>query len=161
MPTTTQPIQLSRAVTSDLDTLFQFQTNEEAIHMAAFTSKDPHDRKAYIDKWTRLLSDPSIHLQTIRCGDRIVGSVGKWEMEGAAQITYWLDRKFWGQGIASSALRQFLDLETRRPLFGRVISDNIASQRVMEKCGFERYETERAFANARQQEVEEFVYRLT
>jgi len=31
---------------------------------------------------------------------------------------------------------------------------------VMEKCGFQKIGTEKGFANARQAEIEEFVYRL-
>jgi RimJ/RimL family protein N-acetyltransferase len=57
-------------------------------------------------------------------------------------------------------LKNFLNLETARPLFGRVAFDNLGSQKVLENCGFVKIGTDRGFANARQAEIEEFIYRL-
>ena len=91
----------------------------------------------------------------------IVGSIGKFIMNGEAEITYWIDRKFWGQGIATQALKKFLAIETTRPIFGRVAFDNFGSQKVLEKCSFDKIGTDKGFANARQKEIEEFIYKLT
>lgn len=80
------------------------------------------------------------------------------------QITisnYWIDRKFWGQGIATTALKEFLNMEQARPIYGRVAFDNYGSQKVLEKCGFIKIGTDKGFANARQTEIEEFIYKLT
>jgi RimJ/RimL family protein N-acetyltransferase len=93
-------------------------------------------------------------------GDRIVGSIAKFVIEDDAEITYWIDRNFWGQGIATKALKDFLAVETTRPLFGRTAFDNFGSQRVLEKCGFVKTGTDKGFANARQAEIEEFIYKL-
>ena len=94
-------------------------------------------------------------------GEIIAGSVSKFEMEGEAEITYWIDRNFWGQGIATKALNDFLAIETTRPIFGRVAFDNFGSQKVLEKCGFVKIGTDSGFANARQTEIEEYIYKLT
>lgn len=145
---------------SDLDVFFQFQLDPEANHLAAFTSKDPTDNAAYIAKHTRFLHDPTVNQRTILIDDLIVGSIAKFEIEREAEITYWIDRTFWGQGIASTALERFLTLETIRPIYARVAYDNPGSQRVLEKCGFTKIGTDRGFANARQMEIEEFIYRL-
>lgn len=145
---------------SDLETLFQFQLDKEGRYLAAFTPKDPADKTAYLDKYTRLLMDPTVNNQTIILNNTIVGSVAKFVMEGDAEITYWIDRKFWGQGIATKALKAFLTIETIRPIFGRVAIDNVGSQQVLQKCGFEKIGTDKGFANARQEEIEEFIYRL-
>jgi [ribosomal protein S5]-alanine N-acetyltransferase len=53
-----------------------------------------------------------------------------------------------------------LTVETWRPLHARVAYDNVASQRVLEKCGFRVVATERGFAEARSGEIEEFALRL-
>ena len=82
-------------------------------------------------------------------------------MEGDTEITYWIDRKFWGQGIATKALNELLTIETIRPIFGRVAFDNFASQKVLEKNGFVKVGTDKAFANARQEDIEEYIYKLT
>lgn len=153
-------ISLRKTEPADLEILFRFQLDEEAIYLAAFTPKDPSDKEAYIHKYLKLISDPAINNQVIIADDEIAGSIAKFVMEGDAEITYWLAKKFWGKGIATKALQYFLRLELTRPLFGRVAFDNFGSQRVLEKCGFVKIGSDKGFANARQQEIEEFIYRL-
>ena len=154
-------LKLRRTEKSDLELLFQFQLNKEANYLAAFTPKDHTDKEAYFEKFTKFLNDPTINMQTILVKETIAGSIAKFEMEGEAEITYWIDRKFWGKGIATTALKHFLTVENTRPIFGRVAFDNIGSQKVLEKCGFVKIGRDKGFANARQTEIEEFIYKLT
>lgn len=156
----TPSIKLRPTEISDLDTLFQFQLDKEGGYLAAFMPKDPTDKTAYLTKHTKLLDDPTVNNQTILVDNVIVGSVAKFVMEDDAEITYWLDKKIWGQGIATKALKNFLDIETTRPIFGRVAFDNFGSQKVLEKCGFVKIGSDKGFANARQLEIEEFIYKL-
>jgi ribosomal-protein-alanine N-acetyltransferase len=55
------------------------------------------------------------------------------------EVAYLLSREFWGRGYASeaalAAVRFGLDQVGLRQIIGLVHSDNIASQRVLEKCG--------------------------
>lgn len=90
-----------------------------------------------------------------------MGSIAKFETQGDAEITYWIDKNVWGQGIATNVLKEFLAIETARPIFGRVAFDNFGSQKVLEKCGFIKVGIDKGFANARQTEIEEFIYQLT
>jgi len=154
-------ITLRKTEQGDLETLFIFQLDKEANHLAAFTPKDPTDKAAYFEKWTKIISDPTINMQTIVINDLIIGSVAKFEIEGKAETSYWIDRKYWGQGIATSALKGFLKTEHSRPIRGRVAFDNYGSQKVLEKCGFVKIGNDKGFANARQAEIEEFIYKLT
>lgn len=154
-------VALRPTTVADLDILFHFQLDPEAIHMAAFTPKDPADKQAYISKYTRLLSDPTINNQTILLDGVIAGSIAKFIMEGEAEITYWIDKQYWGRGVATAALTQFLKLETSRPLHARAVFDNRGSQRVLEKCGFVKIGEDKGFANARQGETKEYIYRLS
>jgi RimJ/RimL family protein N-acetyltransferase len=73
---------------------------------------------------------------------------------------YWIGRSYWGRGIATAALSAFLAVERSRPLNAHVASDNVASRRVLEKCGFRVVATERSVAGARSAEIEELVLRL-
>ena len=41
----------------------------------------------------------------------------KFVMENKNEITYWIDRKFWGQGIATTALFEFLKIEQKNDLY--------------------------------------------
>ncbi len=153
-------IKLRPTEISDLNFLFQFQLDKEGGYLAAFMPKDPTDKSAYLNKYTKLLDDPTVNNQTIILDNIIVGSIAKFVMEGDTEITYWIDRKFWGQGIATKALIEFLAIETNRPIFGRVAFDNFGSQKVLEKCGFVKVGSDKGFANARQTEIEEFIYKL-
>lgn len=154
-------IQLKPTIEPDLEFLFQFQLDGEAQYMAAFMPKNTADKAAYLAKYAKFLNDPTINNQTIWLGGTIVGSIAKFEIEGDAEITYWIDRKFWGKGIATAALKNFLAIEHARPIRGHAAFDNFASQKVMEKCGFIKTGTDKGFANTRQAEIEEFIYMLT
>ncbi len=153
-------IKLQQTEVDDLEFFFNFQLDKESNHLAAFTSKDPTDRSAYLNKYTKLLNDPAVNMRTIIVNNVIVGSISKFEIEGEAEITYWIDRNFWSKGIATTALKNFLTVENARPIFGRVAFDNLGSQKVLEKCGFVQIGKDKGFANARQTEIEEFIYKL-
>lgn len=144
----------------DLEQLFLFQLDPEACYQAAFMAKDHADKDAYIAKHTPFLSDPTKTTRTILVDGTIAGSMSKFVMQGDAEITYWIDKQYWGQGIATKALTEFLKIETTRPIYGRIAFDNIGSQRVLEKCGFVKIGADRGFANARHAEIEEYIFIL-
>ena len=154
-------ITLTKTEKDDLNSFFQFQLDKEANHLAAFTSKDPNNKAAYMEKYIPFLADPTKNMFTIKVNDEIVGSISKFVMENDAGITYWIDRKYWGQGIATTALKKFLKIEKTRPIYGRVAFDNFGSQKVLENCGFVRIGEAKGFANARQIEIEEYIYKLS
>lgn len=151
---------LRKTEESDIETLFENQADDEAIFMAAFTSKNPKDKEAYVTKWKHLLQQPSIHQQTIMLGDRIVGTVAKFEIDGNAEITYALGKEYWGRGITSKAVKEFLVLEKKRPIYGHAAADNPGSIKILEKCGFKFIGNKMGFANARGKEIEEVIYWL-
>ncbi|NOQ75040.1 MAG: GNAT family N-acetyltransferase [Crocinitomix sp.] len=153
-------ISLRKSIASDLEVFFQNQADEEANFMAAFTSKNPQDKDAYIKKWTGLMTVDSVHMQTIMLADQAVGCVVKFVMEGDSDITYALDKKYWGKGIVTSAVKQFLAIEKTRPIHGRVAYDNYGSQKVLEKAGFTKIGSNVDFAIARGKEIEEYIYKL-
>lgn len=153
-------ITLRKSIETDLEVFYKNQADIEAIFMAAFTSEDPYDKEAYLKKWTRLMSVDSVNMQTILVEDVVVGCVVKFVMGGDSDITYALDKKFWGKGITTEAVKKFLKVETNRPLFGRVVNDNYGSQKVLEKNGFIKIGTNTDFANGRGKEIEEYIYKL-
>ncbi|OQP59443.1 GCN5 family acetyltransferase [Niastella vici] len=154
-------ITLRKTEITDLDSFFIFQLDDEANYLAAFTVKDPADKAAYLQKYSKFLNEPTINMQTIIVDNSIAGSIAGFEIEGEAEITYWIDKKHWGKGIATKALTAFLKTENRRPIFARTAFDNFGSQKVLEKCNFVRIGSDKGFANARQAEIEEFIYKLT
>lgn len=147
---------LLRAVSqADLPVFFQQQLDPAANHMAAFTSKNPADREAFYAHWTRIMADKAITIKTILYTDQVAGHIATFERFGDLEVTYWLGRAYWGKGVATEALKQMLNHVTSRPLYARAAKDNIASIRVLEKCGFAFLRFETAFANARGCEIEE------
>ncbi|HJT75033.1 MAG TPA: GNAT family N-acetyltransferase [Chitinophaga sp.] len=158
--TAEKEIKLRLTESADLEQLFLFQLDKEGCYLAAFMPEGHADKTAYMKKYTAFLTNPEINMRTILVNNVIAGSVAKFIMEGDAEITYWIDRKFWGQGIGSGALMKFLEIEKTRPIFGRVAFDNFGSQRVLEKCGFVKVGNDSGFASARQAEIEEYIYKL-
>ena len=69
-------------------------------------------------------------------GGRLVASIASFVREGETEITYWIDRSVWGQGVASQALAPFLDMVSVRPVYARAASDNVGSLRVLQRSGF-------------------------
>ena len=142
---------------SDLPTFFEQQLDPQANFMAAFTTKDPADRDAFDKHWARILTDKTVIIKTILFDGQVAGSVLKYEDEGHPEVSYWLGKEFWGKGIATAALAAFLDEFQTRPVYARAAKDNLASLRVLEKCGFTIAAEGKGFANARDAEIEEYV----
>lgn len=128
--------------------------------MAAFTSNYPEDRVAFDAHWTRIQANDDVFIRTIMVDGRVAGSVLSYVMEGDTEVSYWFGREFWGRGIATVALAEFLKLQTTRPIYARAAKDNVGSLRVLEKCGFRITGEDRGFANGRGQEIEEYVLEL-
>ena len=153
----TSDVLLRDVVEEDLPILFEQQLDPVASYMAAFTAKDPTDRDAFMAHWTRILGDEGIMIKTVLFQGRVAGYVVSFEQFGKPSVAYWLGREYWGRGVATQALSLLLDQVTVRPLYARAAKDNVASIRVLEKCGFTISGEDRGYANARGAETEEFI----
>jgi RimJ/RimL family protein N-acetyltransferase len=118
---------------ADLETFYRHQADPEAAAMAGFPSRSPD---AHDQHWRRILEDAGVRVQTIVADGQVAGNVGSWEQDGQREVGYWIGREHWGQGVATRALGAFLELERERPLHAHVAVGNMASVRVLEKCGF-------------------------
>jgi RimJ/RimL family protein N-acetyltransferase len=145
---------------ADLDALFLWESDPAAVEMAAFTRADPSDRSAFDAHYERVRSNPSNTLLAIEDDGEFVGTVGSFTLEGRREVTYWIAPARWGRGVASRALRAFLEIETTRPLYGRVASHNAASAKVLARAGFVEVGSDTGFAPGVGREVVERVYRL-
>ncbi|HET7046139.1 MAG TPA: GNAT family N-acetyltransferase [Gaiellaceae bacterium] len=145
---------------SDLDAVFEQMKDPESVRMAAFTARDPADRDAFLAHMSRIRDDPSTLQRVIDADGAVAGTIGSFTIDDRAEVTYWVDRAYWGRGIASAALEALLGMVTERPMFARAASDNAASLRVLEKAGFRRVGVDRGFAAGRGEEIEETIVRL-
>ncbi|MFJ9898029.1 GNAT family N-acetyltransferase [Streptomyces sp. NPDC091280] len=145
---------------SDLPVFFRQTNDPESLRMAAFTPAAPADRDAFDAHWKRVRASSDV-LRTVLVDGDVVGSAAVYGEAGAREVTYWIDRAYWGQGIATAALRDLLAEVPERPLHARVAADNAGSRRVLEKCGFRVTAHARGFANARGAQIDELVLALT
>ena len=118
----------------DLRVFFEHQLDQEATRMAAFPARS---REAFLAHWNRILGDESVIKKTILFEGEVAGNVVSFVHAGEREIGYWIGKEYWGMGVATQALAVFLDLEERRPLYAYVAKHNVASIRVLQKCGFE------------------------
>lgn len=152
---------LRNMVNDDLPIFFEQQLDQEANHMAAFTAKNPADREAFMAHWQKILADEKIIIQTIIFDNQVAGNVLSYEDDDHPEVCYWIGKEYWGRGIATRALTEFLaHNNTTRPIYARVAKDNAGSRRVLEKCGFKIIDESKGFANARGQEIEELLLEL-
>ena len=146
---------------SDLPAFFAQMTEAEGIRMAAFTAKDPSDRVYFEAHWARIRRDPTVVMRTIVGDDgAVVGHAAVFGPPEEREVTYWIGRRYWGRGAATAALRALLGIAPERPLHARAVADNAGSIQVLKKCGFVVTGSERDFANARGEDVDEVLFTL-
>jgi RimJ/RimL family protein N-acetyltransferase len=145
---------------SDLPVFYRQMNDPESLLMAAFTPKDPADRDAFDAHWKRIRASSDVLQRTILADGDVVGSAAVYGEPGEREVTYWIDRAYWGQGIATAALRDLLAEVPERPLYARAAADNAGSRRVLEKCGFRVTARATGYANARGEEIDEVVLTL-
>ena len=149
----TKEISLRDVQEGDLPVFFAQQLDPEAVRMAAFP---PRDRDAFMAHWAKIQADETNIVQAIVFDGSLAGNIGSWEQGGERNVGYWLGKEYWGQGVASSALSQFLAHVTARPLHAHVAKHNLASLRVLQKCGF-TISGEARFSGMNGEEGEEFI----
>lgn len=134
-----------RIVTEDdLPVFFAQQWDPEANRMAAFPARD---REAFMAHWAKILVNPEVVVRTIVFDGAVAGNILSFAHDGDREVGYWIGKSHYGKGIATRALRTFLEVERTRPLYAHVARHNGASLRVLEKCGFRIVGTEKDFAS--------------
>ena len=129
----TDNVHLRDVIESDLPIFYEQQLDPDATQMAAFPARD---REAFVAHWVKIMLDETNVLKTILFDGQVAGNIVSWQQEGECEVGYWLGKEYWGQGIATRALAAFLGEVTTRPLYAHVVKHNLASRRVLEKCGF-------------------------
>jgi RimJ/RimL family protein N-acetyltransferase len=118
----------------DLPIFFEQQLDADATRMAGFPSRD---RTAFDAHWANnILGNPLAITQTVLFDGKVAGYMGSWQQDGVRLVGYWIGKEYWGKGVATEALTGFLRIVAARPLHAHVADHNVASIRVLEKCGF-------------------------
>lgn len=129
---------------SDLDSLVENANNP---NIAKFMTNGfphpytPENGKAFIAMATK---DEPIHIFAIDVNGKAVGGVGIHPQSDIlcknAELGYWLGENYWGKGIVTKAIKQITDFAFKtydiNRIYARPFGNNLASQHVLEKCGF-------------------------
>ncbi len=153
----TNRVQLRDVIEADLPIFFEQQLDPEATQMAALP---PRGREAFMAHWTRILGNGSVLIKTILFDGAVAGNIVCFDQLGEREVGYWLGKEYWGKGIATQALAEFLNYVETRPLYARVAKHNIASRRVLEKCGFTISGEDSFFSQAFSKNIEEYILML-
>jgi RimJ/RimL family protein N-acetyltransferase len=142
--------------TADLPILYTQQLDTDAVRMAAFPSRSI---EAFMAHWEKIMGMQGPVLRAIELRGEVAGNIVCWERDGEWNIGYWIGKEYWGQGIATAALRAMAAEITQRPLTARVSANNFASIRVLEKCGFTIAGTDE-FLSPEGKTIEELIFIL-
>jgi RimJ/RimL family protein N-acetyltransferase len=127
------PIRLRELAASDLATLFAHQNDPEGNRMALVV---PRGWEVFEAHWSRILTNPEVTARGILFDEKLVGQVSCFRMDERRWVGYWIDREYWGRGVATQALAMLLPQLAERPIYACVAVANVGSRRVLEKCGF-------------------------
>ena len=153
----TEVIRLREVEDGDIRIFFEQQLDPVATQMAGFPSRGEDEFHSH---WRSVRSNENNILCTILFKEKVSGSIVSWEQDGKRQIGYWIGRKFWGKGIASQALAQFLVVVKVRPLYAYVAKHNTASIRVLEKNGFTISVEDSQLDSTKNEKIEEVLLQL-
>ena len=155
--TTDKRIRLRPVQPGDLPRIYDLQLDPESNSMAVTI---PRTREAFDSHWANVLADPGITACVVLVGEELVGTISCFPMDGQDHVGYWIDRSYWGMGIASKALHLLLQEVAKRPLIAAAATSNGASLRVLQKCGFVVERVRLSPASDRFLECEEAVFVL-
>jgi RimJ/RimL family protein N-acetyltransferase len=122
----------------DLPLFFAWQADEESRRMAAVPARD---EEAFMAHWAKIRINPDSTLRTIVAEGVVAGNAVSWTADEGRMVGYWVGKEHWGRGIASAALRLYLDVDRHRPMLATVAEHNAGSRRVLEKAGFQLVST--------------------
>ena len=131
-----------------------FETLEEAQETVAFLMSQYGAR-----------SGPLVYAAVRKADGRNIGYVQMVPIEdGRWEIGYHVGKKYTGCGYATEAVKAFLPVMTARigitEVYGICLKDNIASCRVMEKCGFVNQFTGIGAYQGEQREIVRNIWRV-
>ena len=150
-------IYLRRVAESDLPALYEYQWETEANEMAAFPARDSG---AFMAHWLKILGDENVVAMAVIVDGCVAGHIGCWTQDGQRLVGYWIGRDYWGRGVATQMLAMFILRVADRPLHAYVVKHNVASIRVLEKCGFTICPKATGVLGETEDGVEEVVYFL-
>ena len=137
-------IQLRPWRSDDLDRLVLLADNIRISGRLTDRFPHPYTREAGVNFIAMATSQDPVHVLAIELDGEVIGGIGIHRQDDIfrknAELGYWIGEAYWGRGIMSQAVPKIVDYGFRHfdidRIFARPFGSNIASQKVLEKCGF-------------------------
>jgi RimJ/RimL family protein N-acetyltransferase len=153
-----EDVLLRAILPGDLPLMYEMQADPESNRIAVTF---PRNREVFDHHWATALKDAKNLARAVIAGHAFVGYISCLPQDGADHVGYLIDRAYWGRGLATRALHLLLEEVVQRPLVATVATSNLASLRVLRKCGFVVEKTRQSLASERYPACEETVLVLT
>ncbi len=145
----TDRIKLRHWKESDANDLYEAAKNPNIGLNAGWTPhKDINESKEIIKT---IFNNDSVYAIELKTNEKVIGCIGyltndksnlKNLKENEVEVGYWISEDYWNKGICTEALKLLIkycfDIKKYNIIWGTYFLDNLASGRVMEKCGFQK-----------------------
>jgi len=131
----------------DIGAIFALQHEKEGAALAGIAGEFVDENTFHKNMKSLIVGHgENPQMFAVMVGSRMAGYIGCTQgLGGKWQVSYWLAQKFWGQGVATAALRLLLEKSPQEVLeqgfYATVVEGNTASMRVLEKFGFIAFNT--------------------
>ncbi|MDX2212646.1 MAG: GNAT family N-acetyltransferase [Oculatellaceae cyanobacterium bins.114] len=138
---TTERLVLRRPRLSDAAAIFEYGSDPHVVHYMDYRPRTNISEVVQLlegqpEQWK---SDSFSWVVTVKPEDRPIGTLACWLEDHRASFGYLLHQQYWGQGYATEAARAVVEWAISLPNIYRVWAtcdvENLASVRVLEKCG--------------------------
>lgn len=138
---TTERLVLRRSRLSDAAAIFEYASDPKVIHYMDYSPRTDVSEVVKIlegqpEQWE---SGSFSWVLTVKPNDCPIGTIACWLENHMAGFGYLLHQQYWGQGYATEAVCTVVDWAISLPNVYRVWAtcdmENLASVRVLEKCG--------------------------
>lgn len=151
---------LRPTVASDVAILFEQQCDPLSNQMAGTRPRDWATFESLWEKILRQSEGVGVVPRAIVVDGEVVGAINVFPQEGMEAIGYWIARSHWGRGIAKRSVAILIAEVSRRPLYARVVVENVASIRALEGNGFVEISRERSEGTDRYVASDTVLFRL-
>ena len=129
---------------SDLENLLRYADNPRIAQNMTDAFPHPYTQEAGEKFIAMAMSKNTVSIFAICLNNEVIGAIGVHPQNDihkkSAELGYWLAEPFWGKGYMKQAVMQIIDYSFQNfdivRLYARPFSSNIASQKVLEQCGF-------------------------
>lgn len=161
-------VQLREFELGDIDSLLMNANNPNVAQYLRDVFPSPYTRQDaewWLGEGCHL---PGTLVKALDLNGECIGSVGITYQQGehshAVELGYWLGENYWGLGIASFAVAKMTDIALAENdicrVFAHSAGPNIASMRVLEKCGYKCEGVLKKAVRLRGQFYDEHVYAI-